>query len=90
MALPCIVREPLADLQEQERTDQDDDEQHPGHGGGVSHLEPEEGILVKVDAVEQGGVQRVTEAMAAAENVSLGKILEHPNHASDQIEERDG
>src|SRR5688572_4999924 len=44
--------------EDQQREGEDDQEQHPGQGGGVAHLEVAEGVLVEVEVVEEGRAAR--------------------------------
>ena len=64
MTSPRIICEPVADFQKQDRAGQDDNKKDPGHGRGVAHVELREGLLVEVQGVEQGRIDRAARAAA--------------------------
>src|SRR5919199_2155480 len=65
----------------------DDDQQQPGHGGGVAHLELDEPSLVQVQGVEHRGVRRTTGPVR--DDVGLREGLEGADDLQHQVEEDD-
>src|SRR5687768_3059127 len=64
----------------------DDEEQDPGHGRTVAHLEGAEGALVEVKGVKEGAV----EGAAAGDDEGLGEDEEAADHLDDEVKEDDG
>ena len=64
----------------------DDQEEDPGEGGGVPHVEPAEGVLIEVIDVEEGRVGR----SALGEDVGVGEGLKRRNDGDDGVEEDGG
>ena len=65
----------------------DDQEQHPGEGGGVAHAEIGEGLVVEIDGEEEQAIERG--AGAAGNDEGAREALEGLDHLQDQVEEDD-
>src|SRR5687768_1196969 len=63
----------------------DDEQESPGHRGGVAHVEGAEAALVEIERVEQGRVGWT--ALPAADHERLGEALERADHLQDEVEE---
>lgn len=86
LLLAFVVHEARGRLEDEQGGRHDDEEQDPGHGGGVRHLEVLEGVLVEVQGVEARSVQRP----APGHDEGLRENLEAVDQADDEIEEDHG
>src|SRR4051794_38107203 len=65
--------------------DRNDREQHPGERGGIPHAEEREGLLIKIEGVEQRRVDRI--AGAARDDERRREALEAFYGLDDGVEE---
>lgn len=82
-----FVVDPRAGGAEDQSREEGDDQQHePCHGAAVAHLKLVEGLVVQVDTVVQGRVQR----LAAGDEVAGVERLKRADDLVDEVEEDDG
>lgn len=71
--------------EEQHGGSENDDEEYPGEGGSVAHVEVFEGVVIEVESIDERGVCRT----ALGHDIRLREILEVANETDDDVEEDD-
>src|SRR6185436_10184065 len=85
--LTFVIHPGVRRTKDQQCKGHDDQEQHPGHRGGVAHVEIFEGVLVQVQVIKKCRTRRV--AGAVCEDVHFSEVLKCSNQSQDEIIEDD-